>query len=64
MRTPDHSFIAGELAMERHSRSSEPDERMEPQSAQGKFVEYADQIIAPSCVGEFVKQDSIEFPAD
>ena len=62
MRTLDDSFIAGELAIERHPRSSQPEERMEPYGAQRKLVEYADQIVAPSCVGKLMKQDSIEFP--
>ena len=33
---------------------------MEPQGAQRNFVEQTDQIIAPSRVGQFVKQDSVE----
>jgi len=61
LRTLDDRFIAGELAIERHPHSREPDERMEPQGTQRKFIEQANQIVMPSCVGEFVKQHSVEF---
>src|SRR5438067_10232351 len=62
MRAPDDRFIAGKLAIKRKPRSREPDERMEPQSAQRNLVEQANEIIAPPCVGEFVQQDSLELP--
>jgi hypothetical protein len=59
LRSLDDRFIARELAIECHPYSREPDERMEPQSAQLDFEEQADQIVAPFCVGHFVKQHSI-----
>src|ERR1700730_7495039 len=61
MRTPDHRFIAGKFAIECNPRSSEPDERMEPQDAQRNFVEQTEQIVTPSCMGQFVDQYSVEF---
>src|SRR5579863_1476249 len=54
-------LIAGEFAVKRHPRSGKPHERMEPQGTQRKFVKQTNQIVAPSCMGEFVKQDSVEF---
>lgn len=62
MGTLDDNFIAGELAIERYPASRKPEEWMEPYGTQRQFVKYADQIVAPSCVGKFVKQDSVEFP--
>ena len=61
LRTLDDRFIAGELAIECHPHSREPDERMEPQDAQRNLVEQADQIVASFCVGHFMKQHSVQF---
>src|SRR5690349_569090 len=60
MRTLNDGLIAGEFAVACHSRSGKPQEWVEPQGAQRKFVKQANQIVTPSCVGEFVKQDSVE----
>jgi hypothetical protein len=51
LRTSDHRFIAGELTIECHPRSREPDERMEPQDGQRNFAEQANQIVASFGVG-------------
>ena len=48
VRTLDDRLIAGELAIECHPHSSEPDERMEPQKEQRNFVEQTQQIVTPS----------------
>ena len=61
LRTLDDRFIAGELAIECHPHSREPDERMEPQGAQRNFVEQADQIVGSFCVGRFMKQNRVQF---
>src|SRR5438477_6908210 len=60
MRTPNHRLVARELAIERHARSSEPDQRMEPKGAQRNLVEQTNEIIASSCMGHLVQQDSME----
>ena len=51
VRAPDHRFIARKLAIECNPRSSEPDERMEPQDAQRNFVKQTEQIVTPPCMG-------------
>ena len=61
LRTLYDRFIAGELTIECHPHSSEPEERMEPQGAQRNLVEQADQIVASFCVGDFMKQHSVQF---
>src|SRR5436190_17932485 len=60
MRTPNDRLVARELAMEPHARSSEPDHRMEPKGAQRNLVEQTNEIIASSCMGHLVQQDSME----
>src|SRR5215469_8724334 len=60
MLAADYGFIAGELSIERHPHASEPDERIEPQGAQRKLVEQADEIVPPSGVCQFMKQDGVQ----
>jgi hypothetical protein len=61
MSTANYGFIAGELTTERHARASQANERMKPQSAQRKLIKQTNQVIAPSCVRQFVDEDGIEF---
>src|SRR5213075_3316822 len=62
MRTPNDRLVARELAIERHPRSSQPDERMEPKGAQRNLVEQTNEIIVSFCMGHFVQQDRMELP--
>ena len=64
MRTLNDGLIAGEFAVDRHPRSSKPDEWMEPQGTQREFVKQTNQIVTPSCMREFVKQGRDEAFAD
>src|SRR5215472_18920167 len=57
----DYRLVARELAIQRHPRSGQPNEGMKPQDRHRDFIEQADQVVAPSRVGQLVHEDSIEF---
>jgi hypothetical protein len=60
-RATDYGFIAGEFTVEAETGAGEPHQRMEPQGAQGEFIQQANQVVATAGVSEFMDEDGAEF---
>ena len=59
-RTRDDRVVTGELSEHRKAEAGQPNERVEPQSAQGKLVQEPDQVVAPPRMYDLVNQYRVE----
>src|SRR4029077_18557071 len=59
-RARDDRVVTGKLSEHRKAEAGQPNERVKPQPAQGKFVQEADQIVAPPRMYDLVNQYRVE----